>query len=98
MRATRGERQGLAAAGASRGYCARHQSEAEETNGVDKFNQTVSSLTSARTGLQKCLTTARVYAEGAALLAQIIYPGFEMCLENAQAPCLSRGDLKLLLC
>lgn len=51
MRVTRGEWQGLAAAGASRGYYARHQSEAEETNGVDKFNQTVSSLTSARTGL-----------------------------------------------
>lgn len=51
MRVTRGEWQGLAAAGASRGYCTHHQSEAEETNGVDKFNQTVSSLTSARTGL-----------------------------------------------
>lgn len=51
MRVTRGEWQGSAAAGASWGDCVRRQTEAEERRSVDKFNQTVSSLTHARLGL-----------------------------------------------
>lgn len=48
MRMTRGERQRSVAVGVSWGDCVRHQSEAEESKSVDKFNQTVSSLTSTR--------------------------------------------------
>lgn len=39
--------------GDSRGDCIHHESEAAETGSVDKFNQTVSRLTSKRLGLYK---------------------------------------------
>lgn len=51
VRVTRGEWQGSAAGSAFWGDCSQNQSEAEEKGSVDKFNQTVSSLTSARLGL-----------------------------------------------
>ena len=75
VRVTRGEWQGSAAGGASWGDCAQNQSEAGAKGSVDKFNQTVSSLTSG-TVRKNGWQGLRVYAERTTPPVQIIYPGF----------------------
>lgn len=60
------------------GDCIHHESEAAETRSVDKFNQTVSSLTSKSLGLykKKRLTGAYVYAENTVPPKPVIYQSF----------------------